>query len=192
MELLSPVRIRIGTHVKRFKKLNIMEHKETYKSVVKWKGEPCDVEHYVASDFSHIPNELIEKVHGVCFRNGKMLIVYHDGWGIWGIPGGTREENEEVLNTLKREIQEESACSLVSAHPFAYQEVKHADGTSYYALFYHCEVELEDVFKEDIAGTITKQEWIDPEDYHKYIEEKPFRKIVIESALTFRQNNSHS
>jgi len=169
-----------------------MQHIEIYKSAINWKGERCDLIHYTALDFSHIPNEQIEKVHGVCFRDGKLLVVYHDGWGIWGIPGGTREENEEVLNTLKREIQEESACTLIHADPIAYQEVKHSDGSSYYALFYHCGVEVDGVFVEDIAGTITKQEWIDPEDYHKYLEEKPFRKIVIESVLAFRKKNGIS
>lgn len=166
-----------------------MEPKELYKSAIKWKGERCDVAHYTASDFSHLPDKQIEKVHGVCFRDGKLLIVYHSGWDIWGIPGGTREENEEVLNTLEREIQEESACSLLRAHPIAYQEIKHSDGTSYYALFYHCDVEVNGIFKEDIAGTITNQEWIDPESYYKYIEEKAFRKTVIENALAFRKNN---
>ena len=169
-----------------------MGHKELHKSAIKWKGEHCDVEHCVTSDFSHIPNEQIEKVHGVCFRDGKLLVVYHSEWDIWGIPGGTREENEELLDTLKREIQEESACLLLSAHPIAYQEIKHSDGTSYYALFYCCDVELNGIFKEDVAGTITNQEWIDPGSYHKYIEEKPFRKIVIENALTFLKLNKLS
>ena len=161
-----------------------------YKSAVKWKDERCDLIHCNAIDFSHIPNEQIEKVHGVCFRDGKMLLVYHDEWDIWGIPGGTREENEELLDTLKREIQEEASCLLLDAHPIAYQEIKHNDGTSYYALFYHCEIDINGVFEKDVAGTITKQAWINPEDYQKYIEEKPFRKNVIEDALTFRKRNS--
>lgn len=169
-----------------------MEYKELYKSAIKWKGESCDVAHYVSSDFSHLPDKQIEKVYGVCFRHGKLLVVYHSECDIWGIPGGTREENEEVLTTLKREIQEESACSLVCAYPIAYQEIKHSNGTSYYALFYFCNVEVNGVFEKDVAGTITSQEWIDPENYHKYIEEKPFRKTVIEDALAFQKNNKIS
>jgi 8-oxo-dGTP diphosphatase len=160
-----------------------------YKSAVNWKDERCDLIHCNFTDFSHIPNEKIQKVHGVCFRDGKMLVVYHHEWDIWGIPGGTREDGEELLDTLKREIQEETSCLLLDASPIAYQEIKHNDGTSYYALFYHCEIDINGVFKEDVAGAITKQEWIDPEEYDKYIEEKPFRKKVIEDALAFRKKN---
>jgi ADP-ribose pyrophosphatase YjhB (NUDIX family) len=160
-----------------------------YKSAVTWKGQRCDVVHCSVSDFSHIPHEKIQKVHGVCFRDGKMLVVYHNEWDIWGIPGGTREENEGLLETLTREIQEESSCLVLNADPIAYQEIKHNDGTSYYALFYYCETDIQGVFHEDITGTVTKQEWIDPEEYHKYIEDKPFRKRVIEDALIFRKHN---
>jgi ADP-ribose pyrophosphatase YjhB (NUDIX family) len=163
-----------------------MKSWELYKSAVEWKDEYCDVLHFNATDFSHIPNEKIKKVHGVCFKDDKMLVVYHEKWGVWGIPGGTRENDEELLDTLEREIHEESSCLLLNAHPIAYQEIKHSDGSNYYALFYHCEIDTDGSFKEDLAGTITKQEWINPEEYHKYVEEKPFRKKVIEDVLVFR------
>ena len=135
-----------------------------YKSAVTWKDERCDLIHSDVSDFSNIPDNLVKKVHGVCFKDGKMLLVYHSEWNIWGIPGGTREEDETVLKTLEREIQEEAACFLLNAHPVAYQEIKHGDGSVYYALYYHCDVEINGRFEGDIAGTITKQEWIDPEE----------------------------
>lgn len=165
---------------------------QLYKSAIKWKGEYCDVVHYTTSDFSHLPDKNIQKIHGVCFSDDKLLVVYHNEWGIWGIPGGTREEDEEILFTLSREIQEETACNLVYSNPIGYQEIKHSDGTNYYALFYYCEVKPDGEFNGDIAGSITAQEWINPEDYHKYIEQKPFRKIIIEDALNFRINKNKS
>jgi ADP-ribose pyrophosphatase YjhB (NUDIX family) len=164
-----------------------MNNPKKYKLAIKWKDERCDVIHYNTSSFSHIPDHLIEKIHGVCFRDGKLLVVYHNEWNMWGIPGGTREKDEAIIETLKREIQEETACFMLSAEPLAYQEVKHSDGSVYYALYYYCNVEINGKFESDIAGTITKQEWINPEDFHNYIEEKPFRHAVIENALSLRK-----
>lgn len=163
-----------------------------YKSAIEWKKEYCDVTHYNTSSFSDIPDNLIEKIHGVCFRDGKLLLVYHDEWGVWGIPGGTREPNEKVLDTLKREIHEETFCELLNAYPIAYQEIKHSDGSVYYALYYYCDVEIKGKFIADIAGTITKQEWINPDNFRQYIEERPFRQAVIESALNYLKNKKVS
>src|SRR5574343_431592 len=161
----------------------MLKNNKIYKNSIKWKNEYCDVLHCETSNFLDIPLDLIEKVHGVCFENGKMLIVYHEGWGIWGIPGGTIEKGETPIQTLEREIKEETACLLIHAKPFAYQEIVHSDGSKYYALFYLCDVENSGEFEGDVAGTITKSELIDPENFRQYIEDKPFRQAVIESAF---------
>ncbi len=161
-------------------------NKKIYKSAIRWKDEYCDILHCEVKDFSDIPHECVKKIHGVCFNDGKMLVVYHEKWNVWGIPGGTKEGDESAIKTLEREIYEESACRLVNAHPFAYQEVTHSDGSSYYSLLYHCEVEADGDFEKDIAGSITKISWIQPETYEEYLEEKTFRRVVVQSALDFR------
>jgi ADP-ribose pyrophosphatase YjhB (NUDIX family) len=169
--------------------LGIMSKQATrFQSAITWRNEHCDVLHSNTKDFSSIPYEHIQKVHGVCFCDGKMLVVYHEEWDIWGIPGGSKEEGEEIIRTLGREIREESACRLVSANPVAYQQVLHSDGSSYYALLYHCEVVCEDDFTGDIAGSITKVAWIDPEEYGDYLEDKAFRRVAVQSVLEFRSD----
>jgi ADP-ribose pyrophosphatase YjhB (NUDIX family) len=156
-----------------------------YKSAITWKGERCDVLHCDCVDFSDIPAEYVKKAYGVCFKNGQMLIVYHDKWDVWSIPGGTKEDGENISDTLAREIKEESACQLVMSQPIAYQKILHSDGSYYYALLYYCEVDVDGDFEKDIAGTITRIAWIKPEDHSKYLEEKPFRRAVIKSTLEF-------
>lgn len=156
-----------------------------YKSVLTWKGERCDVLHCDCVDFSDVPAEHVKKAYGVCFKDEKMLVVYHEQWDIWTIPGGTREDGESAIDTLGREINEESSCRLVTSQPVAYQKVLHSDGSYYYALLYYCEVDIDGNFKGDVAGTITKIAWIKPEDHKKYLEKKPFRRAVIKSALEF-------
>jgi len=76
------------------------------------------------------------------------------------------------------------------SQPIAYQKILHSDGSYYYALLYYCEVDVDGDFEKDIAGTITRIAWIKPEDHSKYLEEKPFRRAVIKSALEFIESRN--
>ncbi|MDP2656650.1 MAG: NUDIX hydrolase [bacterium] len=143
-----------------------------------------DVDH-----FNDIPDNLKLKAHAVCLYNGKILLVHHPEWGIWSIPGGTRERGESIEETLVREILEEANCKVIDCQPIAFQKVVNpSDETLYYRLQYFCNVIPVEDFKEDPAGNIDKIAWIQPRDFELYIENKEFKIIVIRRALELLKN----
>ena len=166
-----------------------------FKNAMGYNGHRCDVWHIDANNFKGVKDELILKAHAVCFNNGKMLLVNHSEWDIWGIPGGTREPGESLEQTLKREIEEETNCKMINCLPISYQKVISADNEIHYRAQYICNVEPIDDFKIDPAGNIKKILWINPCDYNKYIEKREFKEIIIKRALsvfnkTYENNKS--
>lgn len=161
-----------------------------FKKAIDYDGYRCDVHHVEADNFDDLPDGLQWKAHGVCFWNGKMLLVNHSKWNIWSLPGGTREPGEFIEETLKREILEESNCEVVDYRPIAYQKVISPTGNAYYRLYYLCRVKPIGEFKEDVAGHVGKIAWIQPNDFEKYVEKKEFRRIVIRRALALFEKTS--
>jgi len=144
----------------------------------------CDVEHYPAKSFDELDTSLVKKIHAVCYMDGKVVLVNHPEWNIWGIPGGTREDGESVFDTLHREIQEETNCCVEKVAPLSYDKVIHPDDNTYsYRLYFFCKVSKIDEFHSDTAGNIDKIIWIDPVDYASYIENKPFKQAIFEDLL---------
>jgi len=135
------------------------------------------------ADFSGVPDNLIEKAHAVCIRDSKLLIVLHPEWDIWSIPGGSRDEGESILETLHREVLEETNCKVVSEQPIALQKIQADTGDLYYRALYLCEVESQGDFVEDIAGNITEIKWIDLNEYEDYIEENLMKLEVVKEGI---------
>ncbi len=161
-----------------------------FKKAINSNGERCDVHHVEVDHFNDIPDNLKLKAHAVCLHKGKMLLVNHQKWNIWGIPGGTREPGESIEETLKREILEETNCKVVDSHPVSCQKVVNADGKiHHYGLQYFCNVVPLGDFKEDPAGNIDKIAWIKPADFEEYIENKEFRRLVIRRTLEFLKDH---
>lgn len=156
------------------------------KDAIGHNGQRCDIHHVNADNFSKIPDNLKLKAHAVCVYDGKMLLVNHPQWDVWGIPGGTREPNESIEETLKREIQEEANCRVIDIKPIAYQKVVNSSGDiCHYRLQYLCNVIPLGDFEGDVAGNINKISWIEPTDFEAYIENKEFKRLVIRRALEY-------
>jgi ADP-ribose pyrophosphatase YjhB (NUDIX family) len=161
---------------------------ETFKNAISHNGQRCDVLYAHADTFDGIPDDLILKAHAVCFWDNKMLLVNHPEWGIWSIPGGTRELGESIEKTMTREIQEETNCKVLNYRPISYQKIVTHDNDVHYRLQYICNVEPLGEFKFDPAGNINKILWIDPNDYGKYIENKEIREAVLQRAISVYRN----
>ncbi len=155
-----------------------------FKNAVSHNGQRCDVFYVHADAFDEIPDGLILKVHAVCFWNGKLLLVNHSEWNIWGLPGGTREQGESIEQAMKREIQEETNCEVLDYRPISYQKVLTPDGNAHYRLQYICNVAPLGEFISDPAGNVRKILWINPGDYGRYVEDKGLRKTVFQRALS--------
>ncbi|GAA1944324.1 NUDIX hydrolase [Kitasatospora viridis] len=57
------------------------------------------------------PDELITNIHLIGFA-GDRVVLCEDDRGFWFLPGGTREQDEPVLDCLVRELAEEAGARL--------------------------------------------------------------------------------
>lgn len=156
---------------------------QIFDKAVTYKGERCDVEYVSVNSFDRIPDACVEKAHAVCFHNGKLLLVNHSSWNVWGVPGGSREDGETIIQTLTREILEETNCTVVQSFPLGYIRVIHPTEDDVYRLQFVCFVEPTGEFEEDPAGGIDKILWIDPAEFEAYIENKEFKKVIVRDAI---------
>ena len=167
-----------------------LSDKIIFEKVLTHDNERYDVHHLDVENFDNIADDLKLKAHAVCMHNGKMLLVYHPEWGIWSLPGGTREAGETIEEALKREIEEETNCEVIDYCPIAVQKIVNPnDGNKHhFRLQYLCNVAPLGDFENDPAGNISKITWIDPRKFEEYIENKEFKKVVIRSALEIIKN----
>lgn len=130
----------------------------------------------------------VRQVYGVCFYQKKMVIVGNEKQGTWGLVGGTREEGENIEQTLRREVQEESNTEVLEWRPVGVQLVKEADGKSYYQLRVVCRVRPFGKFENDPAGSVTRIEFIDPLQYKNYFDWGAIGERIIKRAVGFRDS----
>ena len=109
----------------------------------------------------------------------KWIYCKHKERDTWEIPGGHREKNEEILNTAKRELKEETGAQNFTIIPIAIYSVTVNNKTNYGELFYsevkemsqNLEYEIEKIqLFDDIPDKLTYPE-IQPYLY-KYIVSK--------------------
>ena len=53
-------------------------------------------------------------------EDGAVLLQRRSDFDIWGIPGGTPEEGEDILSVIVREAQEETGLTVIAPKPFGY------------------------------------------------------------------------
>lgn len=113
-------------------------------------------------------------VRGIIKKDGKYLII-HSKYGDYKFPGGGKHEEEQIIDTLVREVQEETGYVVKTDTAHAYMEVYERrkgnpddlmEMTSYY---YFCEV------KED-AGDRNLDDYEAEYDYQ--VEWLPLEEII--------------
>lgn len=114
-----------------------------------------------ADSFDFLDKSKVKQVYGVCFFEGKMLIVFNGKRKAWGLVGGSIEVGESFEGCLKREVKEESNMKVLSSVPIGYQAVTMGDNTIY-QLRYACAVRPIDSFVADPDNAITEIKLIDP------------------------------
>ena len=81
-------------------------------------------------------NKLITKTHfgvdGRIVKNGKILLIRKARGpytGLYDLPGGSQEEGESYLETLTREIMEETGCEVIKAENERFKSIIFSDFT---------------------------------------------------------------
>lgn len=150
-----------------------------------WKspdGTEYIFEYSDTDSFDHLDPNMCTQTYGVCFYNGKMVIVLNGKAGTWGLVGGTIEPGETFEQTLRREVQEESNMEILSYQPVGYQKVINTQtGKEIYQLRYACIVRPYGPFVSD-PGSVTEMKLIHPAEYKQYFDWKQIGDRIIGRA----------
>lgn len=96
-------------------------------------------------------------------QDGLYAVMYASKFNLYSLPGGGVEENEEIVEAIKREILEETGfqCSIVSELGIVYENRFHSDFTQY--SYYYIAKTIGEVQETDLdVGEIidgTRVEW---------------------------------
>lgn len=154
---------------------------------VGYSGVSYIFEYHDTNSFDNLEYSLCRQTYGVCFCNEKIVITYNGNKKTWGLIGGTIEKGETFLETLKREIREESNMEVLSSHPIGYQKVIDTrNGSIIYQLRYVCIVRPYGSFVSDPAGSVTGIKLIDLKEYKKYFDWGEIGDRIIERGIELK------
>ena len=131
---------------------------------------------YMSDDFSDVKD--IKQVYTIVLSKDKknMLVVYNKG-GIWILPGGGVEEGETLIDTLVREVKEETNrdIDMNTIRSFFYQksykkdsngEWKYVQTQARYIAVASNDLEFE---HDPDHGDIIEAKWIPIENVNEYL-----------------------
>lgn len=153
-------------------------------------GSITEIIYNDAESFDSLKLKKVTQVYGVCFLNGKMVIVFNAKRKAWGLVGGSLEEQETYEECLKREVIEETNMRVLNFYPVGYQEVSIPQKELIYQLRYVCSVEAIGPFIADPAGAITEVKLIDPKTYKEYFDWGEIGDHIIQRAFERQYNLS--
>lgn len=137
----------------------------------------CDIAEYHAEtqdvdaesfDEAKVFNERISGLVGVAVVNDaeEILLIRHEGYGGWVLPGGVAERSEDLSEAAIREVSEETGVTTSIDHPLLIIEfvTRHEDRSTagYFVLFEGTAIDTEtadDPGMED--EPITDVRWLD-------------------------------
>lgn len=145
-------------------------------------GKEYFIEYFDSATF---PSDLVvRQVYGVCFNGDGQVILGLAFDGNWGILGGHVEEGETLMETLHREIIEESNHKVVDCHPIGYQRIT-THSESYYQVRYACLVEKLGEFVQDGdgKGSIVEVKAYDVDQVPRYWDWGQSSKFLLQRAV---------
>ncbi len=106
-------------------------------------------------DKAEVTNELLKFAVIAAKYNGKWIFCRHKERDTWEIPGGHRELAEDIADTAKRELHEETGAIQFKLTPVSIYGVTNDDQTTY-GMLYFAEVQiLKELPSEMEIGEIT-------------------------------------
>ena len=146
-------------------------------------GQVFDYSYFEGLDPNqNLEDKILQAVHGLCFYNGKLVIVYAEGKGYWTFPGGGIEPGEIYEEATIREIKEESNMRVLYQELIGFQDIYELDKTIRQTRSF-CIVEPYGDFVSDPDGDITEIKLINPKDLNQYIDWKEIGDRILGRAL---------
>jgi len=153
----------------------------------KWNEKSYRFDIYFETDFSKLCG--VKQVYTVGLNKEKdSVLLVLNRMGLWLLPGGEIEDGEKLVDTLIREVKEETNRDIDqdSIKPFFYQKVfKELKDKKW--KYSHTEVRYIAIVSNDIEferdpdnGDIIKTEWVPIEKLHDYLQWGETSKIMQE------------
>ena len=108
--------------------------------------------------------------------NKVLLLQRNDGNNVWEIPGGKRENNEDIVDALKREVQEETGL-IINEYKLVYVSPifeNHPVLKPFLNIGYLCFVDNNDVI---ISNEHLDYKWVCVEELASYLDSDIFSDL---------------
>jgi ADP-ribose pyrophosphatase YjhB (NUDIX family) len=136
-----------------------------------------------AANFDHL--DPITQVYGVCFNKDGDILIKKGLSGEWNIPGGSPELNEMPVQTLKRELGEETDVEIGKCQMIGYFEVP-KDNSVIYQLRYACIIKgINKQTVDPAERVINERKFVRPDDFFKYVMYENYRPMIAEAIKWF-------
>lgn len=101
--------------------------------------------------YNDIEDEKLKFAVIVAKANGKLVFCRHKKRSTWEVPGGHREQGENILDTAKRELYEETGALEFSIKPVTIYSVCEENGKETFGKLFFAEItEFEDELHSEI------------------------------------------
>lgn len=129
--------------------------------------------------YDKVEDELLKFAVIIAKYNGKLVFCKHKKRNTYEIPGGHREDGEEIADTAMRELYEETGATDFDIRPICVYSVTAPDnfdgqesfGMLYFADINEFEVELQYEIVEIIFVDEMTEDWTYPEIQPKLLEQ---------------------
>jgi len=138
--------------------------------------------------YDHVEDELLRFAVIIARHNGKWVFCKHRERSTWEVPGGHREAGEDILDTAKRELYEETGAVDFAIEPVCIYSViapDNFDGAESFGKLYVAEIHT---FEKQLHSEIERiaimdelpERWTYPEIQPKLLEEAGRRGFLPE------------
>ena len=114
--------------------------------------------------------------------NKVLLLQRNDGNNVWEIPGGKRENNEDIVDALKREVQEETSL-IINEYKLVYVSPifeNHPVLKPFLNIGYLCLVDNSDVV---ISDEHIDYKWVSVEELSSYLDNDIYNDLLTNGMI---------
>lgn len=149
--------------------------------------------------YNDIQDSLLKFAVIIAKYNGKLVFCKHKERSTWEVPGGHREHGEDILDTAKRELQEETGAISFEINPVCIYSVTapdNFDGKETFGKLFFSDIHT---FEKDLHSEIEKIEimdelpenWTYPEIQPKLLEEARRRGFLSDLGGIENEQRTH-